>query len=60
MEANNAKLAPGLQRWDAKALGAMYAEDALLIAAGAQPIRGAKDIEAYGGQTSATTASTPG
>jgi uncharacterized protein (TIGR02246 family) len=47
MEANNAKWLQAYNAQDAKALGAMYAEDALLIAAGAQPIRGAKDIEAY-------------
>src|SRR5262245_6342676 len=47
MEANNAKWLQAYNAQDAEALRAMYAEDALLIAAGAQPIRGAKEIEAY-------------
>jgi uncharacterized protein (TIGR02246 family) len=47
MEANNAKWLQAYNTQDAEALGAMYADDAILIAAGSQPIQGAKDIEAY-------------
>jgi uncharacterized protein (TIGR02246 family) len=47
MEANNAKWLQAYNSQDAVALGNMYAEDAMVIAAGGQPIRGAKDIEAY-------------
>jgi uncharacterized protein (TIGR02246 family) len=47
MEANNAKWLKAYNSQDAAALGKMYAEDAILIAAGNQPISGAKDIEAY-------------
>ena len=47
MEANNAKWLQAYNTQDAKTLGTMYAEDAILIAAGGQPIQGSKDIEAY-------------
>jgi uncharacterized protein (TIGR02246 family) len=47
MDANNAKCLQAYNTQDAKTLGTMYAEDAILIAAGSQPIQGAKDIEAY-------------
>jgi uncharacterized protein (TIGR02246 family) len=47
MEANNAKWLQAYNSQDAEALRDMYAEDAILIAAGSQPIHGAKDIEAY-------------
>jgi uncharacterized protein (TIGR02246 family) len=47
MEANNAKWLQAYNTQDAATLGKMYAEDAILIAAGSQPIQGAKDIEAY-------------
>lgn len=47
MEENNSKWLAAYNSQDAEALGDMYSEDALLIAAGSQPIRGAKDIEAY-------------
>jgi hypothetical protein len=47
MENNNAEWLQAYNEQDADQLGRMYAEDALLLAAGGQPIRGAKDIEAY-------------
>jgi uncharacterized protein (TIGR02246 family) len=47
MEANNAKWLQAYNSQDAETLGKMYAEDAILIAAGGQPIEGAKDIAAY-------------
>ena len=47
MEANNTKWLEAYNRQDAAALGQMYDADAILIAAGSQPISGAKDIEAY-------------
>jgi ketosteroid isomerase-like protein len=47
MEANNARWLQAYNSQDAEALGKMYAEEAILIAAGSQPIHGAKDIEAY-------------
>jgi uncharacterized protein (TIGR02246 family) len=47
MEANNAKWLQAYNTQDAETLGSMYAGDAILIAAGSQPIQGAKDIEAY-------------
>jgi SnoaL-like domain len=47
MEANNTKWLQAYNSQDAAALSSMYAADALLIAAGSQPIHGAKDIEAY-------------
>ena len=47
MEANNSKWLQAYNTQDAATLGKMYAEDAILIAAGSQPIHGAKDIEAY-------------
>lgn len=47
MEANNARWLQAYNTRDAETLGDMYAEDAILIAAGSQPIQGAKDIEAY-------------
>jgi uncharacterized protein (TIGR02246 family) len=47
MEAINAQWLQAYNTQDAAALGNMYAEDAMVIAAGGQPIRGAKDIEAY-------------
>ena len=46
MEANNARWLQAYNSQDAEALGKMYAEEAILIAAGSQPIQGAKDIEA--------------
>ena len=42
MEANNAKWLQAYNTQDAKTLGTMYAEDAILIAAGGQPISGFK------------------
>jgi hypothetical protein len=60
MEANNAQWLEAYNTQDAATLGNMYAEDALLIAAGGQPIRGAKAIERTGRQTSGTMAITPG
>ena len=47
MEQNNVEWLQAYNEQDADKLGRMYAEDALLLAAGGQPIRGAKDIEAY-------------
>jgi uncharacterized protein (TIGR02246 family) len=47
MEANNTKWLQAYNTQDAKTLSDMYADDAVLIAAGAQPIQGAKEIEAY-------------
>jgi uncharacterized protein (TIGR02246 family) len=47
MEVNNAKWLQAYNTQDAKTLGDMYTEDAVLIAAGTQPIEGAKGIEAY-------------
>lgn len=47
MEANNAKWLQAYNSQDAQTLGSMYAEDAILVAAGSQPIQGVKDIEAY-------------
>ena len=47
MEQNNAEWLQAYNEQDAGKLGRMYTEDALLLAAGGQPIRGAKDIEAY-------------
>jgi uncharacterized protein (TIGR02246 family) len=47
MEANNAKWLEAYNTQDAETLGKMYAEDAILIAAGSKPTLGAKDIEAY-------------
>jgi uncharacterized protein (TIGR02246 family) len=47
MEANNANWLQAYNTQDAEALSDMYAEDAILIAAGSKPIQGAKDIEAY-------------
>ena len=47
MEENNSKWLAAYNSQDAEALGDMYSEDALLIAAGSPPIRGTKDIEAY-------------
>ena len=47
MEANNAKWLQAYNSQDAQALGKMYADDAILIAAGSPPIQGSKDIEAY-------------
>ena len=47
MEANNAKWLQAYNAQDVEMLSKMYADDAILIASGAQPIQGAKDIEAY-------------
>ena len=47
MEANNARWLGAYNDQDAVALGDLYAADAILIGAGSQPIRGAKEIEAY-------------
>jgi uncharacterized protein (TIGR02246 family) len=47
MEANNARWLEAYNTQDAVALGELYAADAILIAAGSQPVRGAKEIEAY-------------
>jgi uncharacterized protein (TIGR02246 family) len=47
MEVKNAKWLQAYNTQDAKTLGGMYTEDAVLIAAGTQPIEGAKEIEAY-------------
>lgn len=47
METNNASWLQAYNTQDAATLGRMYADDAILIAAGSQPIHGAKDIEAY-------------
>jgi ketosteroid isomerase-like protein len=47
MEANNAEWLQAYNTQDVETLADMYAEDAILIAAGTQPIQGAKDIEAY-------------
>jgi uncharacterized protein (TIGR02246 family) len=47
MAANNAKWLQAYNTQDAKTLGAMYTEDAILIAAGSQPIQGSKEIEVY-------------
>jgi uncharacterized protein (TIGR02246 family) len=47
MEEDNAEWLQAYNNQDAEELGNMYAEDAMVIAAGGQPIRGAKDIEAY-------------
>jgi uncharacterized protein (TIGR02246 family) len=50
METNNAKWLEAYNTQDAETLGSMYTGDAILIAAGAQPIQGAKEIEAYWAQ----------
>lgn len=47
MEADNANWLEAYNTQDAETLGSLYAEDAILIAAGSQPIHGAKDIETY-------------
>ena len=47
METNNASWLQAYNTQDAATLGRMYADDAILIAAGSQPIHGAKDIGAY-------------
>jgi uncharacterized protein (TIGR02246 family) len=47
MEENNSQWLQAYNNQDAEVLGTMYAEDAVVIAAGGQPIQGAKDIEAY-------------
>jgi uncharacterized protein (TIGR02246 family) len=47
MEENNSRWLQAYNNQDAEVLGSMYAHDATLIAAGSQPIRGAKEIEAY-------------
>jgi ketosteroid isomerase-like protein len=47
MEANNTKWLRTYNSQDSAAPGSMYAADAILIAAGSQPIHGTKDIEAY-------------
>ena len=47
LEANNAEWLQAYNTQDADALARMYTADALLIAAGEQPIRGADAIHAY-------------
>jgi uncharacterized protein (TIGR02246 family) len=47
LEANNAEWLHAYNAQDADALARMYSDDAVLIAAGEQPIRGAAAIHAY-------------
>ena len=47
MKANNAGWLAAYNRKDAEALGKMYDEDALLVGLTIEPIRGAKNIEAF-------------
>ena len=47
MKANNAEWLAAYNAKDAAALGKMYDEDALLVGVSNEPIRGAKDIEAF-------------
>ena len=50
MERNNTEWLDAYNRKDAKALGAMYEADAVLVGLTNDPIRGADEIEWYLGQ----------
>jgi ketosteroid isomerase-like protein len=47
MKANNAEWLAAYNAKDAEALGKMYDDGALLVGVSNEPIRGAKDIEAF-------------